>query len=94
MNLTDKELDLGVEDHEILCVQGRYPRCQFTDTGTVHGIERVVAGMAPHGPVVTLSFLISPSPRLAGDARPIDLLRQGRLLSVIYAVESYGEMGG
>jgi hypothetical protein len=79
----------------------RYPRCQFTEarpslpTFTVlPGLSKVLQAMASHGPVVTLSFLLSPSARLPGDARPIDLLRAGRVAEVLDAASRYGEHGG
>ncbi len=79
----------------------RYPRCQFTEarpslpTFTVlPGLSKVLQAMASHGPVVTLSFLLSPSARLPDDARPIDLLRAGRVAEVLDAASRYGEHGG
>jgi hypothetical protein len=79
----------------------RYPRCQFTEarpslpTFTVlPGLSKVLQAMASHGPVVTLSFLISPSARLPDDARPIDLLRVGRVAEVLDAASRYGDHGG
>ena len=87
--------------HQLLSFPGkggrdgdRFPRCQFGEGAVLKGIPQVVAGMASHGPEVTLSFLISPSPRLEGDARPIDLLRAGTVAEVLRAVERYGEHGG
>lgn|GEM_PF-6919553 len=87
--------------HQLLSFPGkggrdgdRFPKCQFVDGAVLKGIPQVVAGMASHGPEVTLSFLISPSPRLEGDARPIDLLRAGKVAEVLRAVERYGEHGG
>ena len=79
----------------------RYPRCQFTEarpslpTFTVlPGLSKVLQAMASHGPVVTLSFLLSPSARLPDDARPIDLLRAGRVAEVLDAASRYGDHGG
>jgi hypothetical protein len=87
--------------HQLLSFPGkggrdgdRFPKCQFVDGAVLKGIPAVVKGMASHGPEVTLSFLISPSPRLEGDARPIDLLRAGKVAEVLRAVERYGEHGG
>ena len=79
----------------------RYPRCQFTEarpslpTFTVlPGLSKVLQAMDSHGPAVTLSFLLSPSARLPDDARPIDLLRIGRVAEVIDAASRYGDHGG
>jgi hypothetical protein len=72
----------------------RFPACQFVGATTLNGIPAVVKAMTPHGSVVTLSFLLSPSARLPDDARPIDLLRAGRVAEVIDAASRYGEHGG
>jgi hypothetical protein len=72
----------------------RYPRCQISGGAPLPGLAKALQAMASHGPVVTLSFLLSPSARLPGDARPIDLLRAGRVAEVIDAASRYGEHGG
>jgi hypothetical protein len=72
----------------------RYPSCQLRNGAPLPGLTEVLCAMASHGPVVTLSFLLSPSARLPGDARPIDLLRAGRVAEVIDAASRYGDHGG
>jgi hypothetical protein len=72
----------------------RYPRCQFSGGARLLGLAEVLRAMAPHGPVVTLAFLLSPSARIPGDARPIDLLRAGKFAEAIDAASRYGDHGG
>jgi hypothetical protein len=72
----------------------RFPVCQFVGSAMLNGIPAVVKAMTPHGSVVTLSFLLSPSARLPDDARPIDLLRVGRVAEVLDAASRYGDHGG
>jgi len=72
----------------------RFPACQFVGSAMLKGIPAVVKAMAPHGPIVTLAFLLSPSARLPDGARPIDLLRSGRVVEVFDAASRYGEHGG
>lgn len=72
----------------------RYPSCQLRNGAPLPGLTEVLCAMASHGPVVTLSFLLSPSARLPDDARPIDLLRVGRVAEVLDAASRYGEHGG
>ena len=72
----------------------RYPRCQISGGAPLPGLSKVLQAMASHGPAVTLSFLLSPSARLPDDARPIDLLRIGRVAEVIDAASRYGDHGG
>jgi len=76
-------------------ITDRYPRCQFSDGRVpLPGLSKALQAMANHGPVVTLSFLLSPSARLPDDARPIDLLRAGRVAEVLDAASRYGDHGG
>lgn len=75
-------------------ISDRYPWCQFSSGAPLPGLSNVLRVMDSHGPAVTLSFLLSPSARLPDDARPIDLLRIGRVAEVIDAASRYGDHGG
>jgi hypothetical protein len=89
------DLEAMAEESKLLRIfEHLFPACQFHNGRVLDGIEEVVKGMSQHGEWVTLSFLTSPSPRIAGDKRPIDLLRAGKKKAVLMAVRQFGEHGG
>ncbi len=89
------DLDTMAEEKKLLRIFDHlFPACQFHYGKILDGIEDVVKGMYQHGEWVTLSFLTSPSIRISGDQRPIDLLRAGKKKAVLMAVRQFGEHGG
>jgi hypothetical protein len=69
-----------------------YPGWQFTDQGTVPGLDDVLRALAHHDEWMQNVFFISPNVRLGG-CQPLDLLREGRLQDVIEAAKQFGELG-
>jgi hypothetical protein len=70
----------------------RYPVWQFAETGTVPGLEEVLAALGSHDEWMQAAFLISPNPRL-GDQPPVEVLKAGGIDRVLNAAEAYGEHG-
>jgi hypothetical protein len=69
-----------------------YPAWQFTDRGTVPGLEQVLRALAEHDEWMQNVFFINPNTRLNGK-RPLDLLREGEIEEVIQAAKEFGEHG-
>ena len=70
----------------------RYPVWQFSDSGTLPGLEEVLGAMASHDEWMQTVFLVGKNPRL-GDRSPVELLRAGELAQVLDAAQMYGEQG-
>jgi hypothetical protein len=70
----------------------RYPCVQFTREGYVDGLQEVQKALPTKNPWVVLNFLIHPDTRLQG-ARPIDLLRMGKIEKVAAAARRMAEPG-
>jgi hypothetical protein len=75
---------LGRKDH--------YPAWQFTETGTLQGLERVLGVLSHHDPWMQLAFFVNKNERL-GRRKPVDVLRSGAADLVIRAAEAYCEHG-
>lgn len=69
-----------------------YPAFQFTDEGTLPGIEPVVRAFVIGDPWMRVNFMLTGDARL-GNRTPIDLLREGRIKDVVRAAQAYGEPG-
>jgi hypothetical protein len=70
-----------------------YPAWQFDqERGTVPGLEETLLVLAAHDEWMQNIFFISGNTRLNG-RRPLDLLREGNIQSVIDAARSFGEHG-
>jgi hypothetical protein len=70
----------------------RYPVWQFSDSGTLPGLEEVLGVLAPHDEWMQTVFFVTKNPRL-GDRAPTELLRAGKLTPVLDAAQMYGEQG-
>jgi hypothetical protein len=69
-----------------------FPAWQFTDRGTVPGLEQVLAALADHDEWMQNVFFINPNTRLGG-RRPLDLLREGEIPDVLDAAREFGQHG-
>jgi hypothetical protein len=70
----------------------RYPAWQFSDSGTLPGLEDVLGVLAPHDEWMQTAFFVARNPRL-NDRTPIEILKAGELRRVLSAAEVYGEHG-
>ena len=70
----------------------RYPAWQCDETGSLHGLERVLEKLADVPPVAVVRFFLGGAHALGGD-RPLDRLRNGRLASVLEEAERFGLQG-
>jgi hypothetical protein len=70
----------------------RYPVWQFSDSGTLPGLEEVLGVLAGHDEWMQTLFFVSKHPRL-GDHTPTELLKSGELMRVLDAAQLYGEQG-
>jgi hypothetical protein len=70
----------------------RYPAWQFTESGTVAGLEDVLKVLAPHDEWMQTAFFVSKNPRLNFRA-PIEALRDGHVQQVLDCADAYGEHG-
>lgn len=69
-----------------------FPAWQFTDRGTVLGLEQVLLALADHDEWMRNVFFINPNTRLGG-RRPLDLLREGEIPEVLDAAREFGQHG-
>ena len=68
----------------------RYPTWQFAESGTLPGLEKVLAVLAPHDEWMQVIFFVSKNLRLGGRT-PVEVLKTGEIGQVLDAVEIYGE---
>ena len=69
-----------------------FPAWQFTDRGTVPGLEQVLLALADHDEWMQNVFFINPNTRLGG-RRALDLLREGEIQEVLDAAREFGQHG-
>lgn len=69
-----------------------FPAWQFTDRGTVPGLEQILLAIADHDEWMQNVFFINPNTRLGG-RRPLDLLREGEIQEVLDAAREFGQHG-
>lgn len=69
-----------------------FPAWQFTDRGTVPGLEQVLLALAGHDEWMQNVFFVNPNTRLGG-RRPLDLLREGEIPEVLDAAREFGQHG-
>jgi len=69
-----------------------FPAWQFTDRGTVPGLEQVLHALDSHDEWMQNVFFINPNTRLGG-RRPLDLLREGEIQQVLDAAREFGQPG-
>jgi len=97
LRLTRQAVDKRRQKGALLAIpQGRrgygYPVCQFTARGTLSGLEQTMNALGETDGWMRLTFLLSPNAAL-DDIAPLDLLKQGRVSSVVGAAEIFGEHG-
>jgi hypothetical protein len=69
-----------------------FPAWQFTDRGTVPGLERVLLALGDHDEWMQNVFFINPNTRLGG-RRPLDVLREGDIQEVLDSAREFGQHG-
>lgn len=70
----------------------RYPVWQFSDSGTLPGLEEALGVLASHDEWMQTLFFVTKNARL-GHRTPIEFLKAGRLAQVLDAAQMYGEQG-
>jgi hypothetical protein len=70
----------------------RYPVWQFSESGTIPGLEEVLNVLASHDEWMQMAFFLESDPLLDGEA-PLSVLRTGRLNQVLNSALTYGEHG-
>jgi hypothetical protein len=70
----------------------RYPVWQFTDSGTLPGLEDVLGVLAPHDEWMQTAFFVGHHPWLE-DRTPLEMLQAGEIEQVLNAAEVYCEHG-
>jgi hypothetical protein len=71
----------------------RYPVWQFSESGTLPGLEQVLGVLAPHDQWMQTAFFVSKNPRL-NNRTPIEMLEGGEIERVCKVASVYGEHGG
>jgi hypothetical protein len=69
-----------------------YPAWQFNESGTLAGLQDVLAVLEPHDEWMKTIFFVSKNPRL-GDRTPVEMLKSGKLKQVLDTALVYGEHG-
>lgn len=69
-----------------------YPAWQFPDDGRLPGLSETLRALGDEPPIAKQRFFLSGNHRL-GEARPLDLLRAGRVAEVVQAARAAGEHG-
>ena len=69
-----------------------YPAWQFSERGTLAGLEPVLDALKPHDAWTKLVFFTSENAATSGK-RPLDVLRSGNVEAVSAAARTYGEQG-
>ena len=98
LGMTSQEVNKRRSSRRLLGLRFRrrgyvYPAWQFDpNRGTVPGLEEVLLTLADHDEWMQNIFFVSPNTRLAG-RRPLDLLREGSITSIVEAAKSFGDHG-
>ncbi len=69
-----------------------YPAWQFSEQGTLAGLEAVLDALKPHDAWTKLVFLTTEN-AATGGKKPLDVLRSGDGEKVLAAARTYGEQG-
>ncbi len=69
-----------------------FPAWQFTDSGTLDGLEDVLAALNDEPPLAIVRFFLSGNLRL-GRRRPLDALRKHDVASVVSAAKAFDAHG-
>jgi nucleoid DNA-binding protein len=97
LGISRQAIDRKVQDDALLAIPGphgrrRYPAVQFTNDGTVTGLQNVLKSLPSANGWFRLNFLVTPDSHLAG-RRPIDVLKEGNIESVLTAARALGVQG-
>lgn len=98
LGISAGQVDLWTKQNRLLAIPGengyRYPDIQFLERQPLPGLNEVLAAFPDRNPWSRLNYLMNPDSRLGG-ARPVDLLRLGKVEAVIQAARAVGEhIGG
>ena len=69
-----------------------YPAFQIGADGLLPGVRDVLDAFAIADPWTRVNFMLTSDARLGG-RRPVDVLREGDIASVVRAARAYGEHG-
>jgi hypothetical protein len=69
-----------------------YPAWQFSERGTLAGLEVVLTALKPHDAWTKLVFFTSENAATDGK-KPLDVLRSGDVEKVLAAAQTYGDQG-
>jgi hypothetical protein len=69
-----------------------YPAWQFSERGTLPGLETVLDALKSHDGWTKLAFFTSEN-TATGGRKPLDVLRVGEMDKVLAAARTYGEQG-
>jgi hypothetical protein len=69
-----------------------YPMWQFSEQGTLHGLEAILDALKPHDAWTKLVFFTTEN-AATGGKKPLDVLRSGNVERVLAAARTYGEQG-
>jgi hypothetical protein len=69
-----------------------YPAWQFSERGTLPGLEAALDALKPHDAWTKLVFFTSEN-TVVGGKKPLDVLRSGDIEKVVAAARTYGEQG-
>jgi nucleoid DNA-binding protein len=97
LRISRQAIDKKVREDALLAVPGphrrrRYPAVQFIGDEILPGLEVVLKNLPSANGWFRLNFLIRPDDRLGG-RRPIDLLKEGKIDSVVVAAKAIGVQG-
>lgn len=70
-----------------------FPVWQFKNGHALPGLDRVLAAFQHGDPWAIFLFFLSKSPALGGQ-RPLDMLRDGQIETVVEAAAAHGQQGG
>jgi nucleoid DNA-binding protein len=97
LGISRQAIDKKVQDDALLAIPGphgrrRYPAVQFTNDGTVPGLQNVLKSLPSANGWFRLNFLVTPDAHLAGQ-RPIDVLKENDIEPVLTAAKAVGVQG-
>lgn len=96
--ISRQAVDKRVSEGSLIAVPGpnnrrSYPTVQFDNHGRlIEGLRDVVAALPTRNAWSVLHFLVTPDTRLNGE-KPIDVLKSGKIESVVNAARRMGEQG-
>jgi nucleoid DNA-binding protein len=97
LGISRQAINQKVQNDALVAVPGphgerRYPVIQFTEDGTLPGLQNVLKSLPSANGWFRLNFLIRPDARLGG-RRPIDLLKESKIDPVVAAARAVGVQG-